>query len=70
MLRAGTGGTAGQYLAALGEEAAKLGGVLVIYMLALIHAKLANLFALAVLVVLFLIECQGLFLLLVKFIKV
>ena len=42
----GTGGTAGQDLGALADEAAQLGGILIIDMLALIHAELANLTAL------------------------
>src|SRR5699024_2046590 len=43
---AGAGGAAGQDLAALGDEAAQLGGVLVVNMLALVHAELADLLAL------------------------
>jgi hypothetical protein len=44
---AGTGGTAGQNLAALGQVTAELAGVLVIDAGHLIHAKCANLSALA-----------------------
>ena len=47
MHSAGTGGTAGQDLGALADEAAQLGGVLVIDVLALVHAELADLAALA-----------------------
>ena len=48
MHRAGTGGTAGQDLGALADEAAQLGGVLIVDILALVNAELAHLFALAV----------------------
>ena len=43
---AGTGGTAGQNLAALGQVTAELGGVLVIDAGHLVHAERANLLAL------------------------
>ena len=43
----GTGGTAGQDLGAPADEAAQLGSILIIDMLALIHAELANLLPLA-----------------------
>ena len=56
MLRAGTGGTTREDLAALGNEAAELGGVLVIDGSCLIDTELANLPALATLVT---IESQG-----------
>ena len=46
---AGAGGAAGQDLAALGHEAAELGGVLIVDHLALVNTELANLSALAVL---------------------
>ena len=45
---AGTGGAARQDLGALGDEAAQLGGVLIVDILALVNAELAHLFALAV----------------------
>ena len=45
---AGTGGTTGKDLAALGHEAAELSGILVIDSGSLIYAKLANFSALAV----------------------
>ena len=48
MHRAGTGGSAGQDLRTLGDEAAQLGGVLIVDILALVNAELAHLFALAV----------------------
>jgi len=62
MLGAGSCGSAGQNLAALGHEAAELCGVLIVDVLALIDAELANLPALAVLT-LITIESQGFFLL-------
>ena len=43
---AGAGGSAGQNLGALGNEAAQLGGILVVDILALVNTELANLFAL------------------------
>ena len=48
MHRAGTGGSAGQDLRTLGDEAAQLGGVLLVDILGLVNAELAHLFALAV----------------------
>ena len=45
---AGAGGPAGQDLGALGNEPAQLGGILVINVITLVHAELANLLALAV----------------------
>jgi len=44
---AGAGGPAGQDLGTLGDEAAQLGGVLIVDMLALLGAELADLAALA-----------------------
>ena len=44
---AGTGGAARQDLGALADEATQLGSILIINMLALIHAELANLLPLA-----------------------
>ena len=44
---AGAGGSAGQNLGPLGNEAAQLGGILVVDVLALVHAELADLLALA-----------------------
>jgi aspartate aminotransferase-like enzyme len=61
MLRAGTGRTAGQNLAAVGQKAAKLDGVLIIDKIAFIGAELTNLLPLAVSLVF--IESQGCFLL-------
>ena len=73
MLSAGSGCTAGQNFAALGKEAAKLHRILVVYMLASIGAKLTYLFALmvfthfvsavSVVSTIFIIICQGFFLL-------
>ena len=59
---AGTGGSAGQNLAALRHEAAKLCSVLIIDGLALVSAELANLAALMILIAIS-IESQGYFLL-------
>lgn len=44
----GAGGPAGQDLGALGNEAAQLGGILVVDIFALVNAELADLAALAV----------------------
>ncbi len=63
MCGAGTCRTARQYLTALGEEAAELRRVLVVYMLAFIGAKLAYLFAFAIFNILVLFYHQGSFLL-------
>ena len=62
MHSAGTGGSAGQNLAALRHEAAELCSVLVVNGLALISAELANLAALMILIAIS-IESQGYFLL-------
>lgn len=73
MCGAGSGCAAGQNLSALGEEAAKLHSILVVYMLVSIDAKLTYLFALMIFIhfisavsvvsTISIIICQGFFLL-------
>ena len=55
---AGTGGSAGQDLAALGHIAAKLCSILIINVLALVNTELAHFSALAILVVTIFINSQ------------
>jgi hypothetical protein len=64
---AGSGGAARQNLSALRQETAQLSGVLVVYMVVLINAELANFSALTVLVPVISIKCQVQFLLTLEY---